>query len=96
MSIKIDSQLAMTKLNLTKEIPDRIMRRAYDFFKKTTPIRSGNARNRTRIQGNEITADYPYAERLDTGWSKQAPNGMSEPTLKEIERLVKAELRKVK
>lgn len=48
-------------------------------FKDLTPIRSGNARNRTTLKGDTIVAEYAYAERLDNGWSKQAPNGMTQP-----------------
>lgn len=51
------------------------------FFKNSTPVRSGNARSRTRTVGERITADYGYAGRLDEGWSKQAPNGMTEPSV---------------
>ena len=58
-----------------------VPKQAYDFFKSKTPIRSGNARRKTRLQGSVIKADYPYAQRLDKGWSDQAPNGMSEPTI---------------
>lgn len=49
------------------------------FFKNATPVRSGNARSRTQTVGQKITANYAYAGRLDEGWSKQAPTGMSEP-----------------
>lgn len=51
------------------------------FFKNTTPVRTGNARSRTRQVANKISADYAYAGRLDEGWSKQAPNGMSDPSV---------------
>lgn len=51
------------------------------FFKNSTPVRSGNARSRTRTVGERITADYGYAGRLDEGWSKQAPTGMTEPSV---------------
>jgi hypothetical protein len=51
------------------------------FFKNVTPVRTGNARSRTRQVANKITADYAYAGRLDEGWSKQAPTGMSEPSI---------------
>lgn len=48
-------------------------------FVKLTPIRSGNARRKTKLQGSEINADYPYAQKLDHGYSPQAPNGMTKP-----------------
>ena len=57
---------------------------AYKTFVKNTPVRSGNARRNTRLRGNTIDADYPYAQRLEEGWSKQAPKGMTEPTIEEV------------
>lgn len=53
---------------------------AYKEFVKKTPIRSGNARRNTKLEKNTIVANYPYAKRLDEGYSKQAPQGMSKPT----------------
>ena len=49
-------------------------------FVSLTPVDKGFARRNTKLRGKDvIVADYPYAERLDNGWSKQAPRGMSEP-----------------
>lgn len=49
-------------------------------FKTLTPIKTGNARRQTQLQNKRtIVADYPYAERLDNGYSKQAPQGMTKP-----------------
>jgi hypothetical protein len=56
---------------------------AYKAFVKNTPVRSGNARRNTRKSGNAIDANYAYAQRLE-GWSKQAPKGMTEPTIEEV------------
>jgi hypothetical protein len=68
--------------------PNNLAREAYDYFKRETPIRTGNARSRTRLQGNEIQADYPYAQRLDAGYSSQSPAGMSKPTEKFIQEYI--------
>ena len=72
---------------------------AYDAFKGNTPIgdpnrwksrrapknyKPGNARRKTVLRSNEIQANYPYAKRLEEGWSSQAPKGMTEPTIKEV------------
>ena len=80
---------------------DRTMRQMADLFKdlpvqahkefvKQTPKRTGNARRNTKLEGAKIVADYNYAEKLDEGYSKQNPKGMTEPTekwiLKEIDR----------
>ena len=49
-------------------------------FVSLTPVKSGNARRNTTLVGNHtIEAQYPYAQRLDHGWSKQAPIGMTKP-----------------
>jgi hypothetical protein len=77
------------RLNRVQRNLQPIAKKAYDFFKKETPIRSGNARRKTRLQGQTIKADYPYAKRLDNGWSKQAPEGMSDPTINYIQGIVK-------
>lgn len=58
---------------------------AHREFVQKTPIRSGNARRNTDLRGNEIQANYPYSVRLEKdGWSKQAPQGMSSPTIEFI------------
>ena len=57
---------------------------AYKKFVELTPEANGNAKRNTKLQGNEIVADYPYATRLEKGYSKQAPQGMSEPTIEFI------------
>jgi hypothetical protein len=66
---------------------------AYNFFRGTTPIRTGNARNNTNYtktsSGGSIRADYPYANRLNEGYSRQATNGMTKPTINEIRRMVR-------
>ena len=70
--------------------PNNLAREAYDYFKNITPIRSGNAQRSTRLQGDQIQADYPYAQRLDAGWSKQHHGvGMTKPTEKFIQEYIK-------
>ena len=66
---------------------------AYKAFVKNTPIRSGNARRKTRLQGKTINANYPYAKRLDEGYSQQAPDGMTKPTEDFIKKRVAAILK---
>lgn len=71
------------KLN---KIPDE----AYKVFVQNTPIRSGNARRNTKLQNKDtIVAKYPYAKRLDEGYSKQSPKGMIEPTMNFIRKRIK-------
>jgi len=61
---------------------EQLYKDSHQEFVKLTPIDQGNARRRTKLQGNTIVADYPYAGKLDEGSSKQAPKGMSEPFAK--------------
>lgn len=61
--------------------------------KKKTPIRSGNARrNWTRSSGKdsfEVENRVPYIERLESGYSKQAPRGITGPTVTAAKRRLK-------
>lgn len=69
---QLESQLSSVKL----------ANAAYKFFRDNTPIRSGNARRNTHLVRDTVEADYPYAQRLDNGYSPQAPAGMTKPTEK--------------
>lgn len=81
MADEINRRLKQIKSKLT---PQALTQIAYPLFKGHTPVRTGNARSHTSIRNNEIVADYPYAQRLDDGWSKQSPRGMTEPTVKDV------------
>lgn len=76
------------KFNNARALKREVMKPTFDFFVRTTPIKTGNARRSTSLNNNEIDANYPYAGKLDNGYSKQAPKGMTEPALKELTRLV--------
>lgn len=69
--------------------PRKMAKEAYKVFLKNTPIRTGNARRKTDLDENTIKADYAYATRLDEGWSKQSPDGMTKPTLDFLKDYVK-------
>lgn len=57
-----------------------------------TPVQTGNARRNTKLENNNtIHANYPYATRLDKGWSNQAPQGMTKP----FEAWVQAKMKKI-
>jgi hypothetical protein len=63
-------------------------------MKRYTPIRSGNARRNTNLQGNTVTADYPYAQRLEDNWSPQTRGqGIIAPTEAAIQREVDRRLK---
>lgn len=57
-------------------------------------VNGGNARRNTNLKGNTVTADYPYAQRLEDNWSPQTRGqGIIAPTeaaiQKEVERRLK-------
>jgi hypothetical protein len=66
-------------------------------MKANTPIarvNGGNARRNTNLRGNTVTADYPYAQRLEDNWSPQTRGrGIIAPTevaiQKEVDRRLK-------
>jgi hypothetical protein len=80
ISLKIGVDKIST--NIKKKIAqlDAVPGQAYTFFKAHTPIRTGNARSRTTLKKDTIVAAYPYAQPLDDGRSRQAPDGMTKPT----------------
>lgn len=93
MTIKFDvkGDVKTSLTNLKKAINElkQLPQETYNYFVSITPIDTGNARRSTSLSGKTIHANYPYAQRLDTGWSKQAPDGMTKPTEKFVERRVK-------
>ena len=94
MSAKItrtDSRIKLSLNTVQKELKT-IPPKAHAFFYFKTPVKSGNARSKTKLKGDVIDANYPYAGKLDKGASKQSPDGMSRPTLKYIRDLVRKTL----
>lgn len=69
--------------------PKKMAKEAFEYFRSITPVNTGNARRNTRLSGDEIQANYPYAGRLDAGSSRQAPDGMTKPTEKFIQEYIK-------
>lgn len=61
----------------------------YPVFLSHTPVRSGNAKRHTSRTEASILADYPYARRLDQGWSHKSPEGMTAPTMQAMRAYVK-------
>jgi hypothetical protein len=79
-----------------EKVAKTLPKEAYDYFVDSTPIRTGNARRSTRLRGTTIDANYAYAERLDEGYSRQAPKGMSEPTEKFLQKRIDNLIGKIK
>jgi hypothetical protein len=89
IKFSIDNKGTFNHLSNLSTIPQQLIDEAGVYFRDITPVRTGNARNNTYQGGNVIRADYPYAGRLDDGYSRQAPNGMVEPTIAFIEKRLK-------
>lgn len=82
----IENRLKEIQKTLT---PEALAKQGYPVFVKNTPIRSGYARQHTDLSGNVIEARYPYAERLNEGYSKQSPKGMTAPTIDAVRKWIK-------
>ena len=93
MPIRIKDKMSPSLKKIRQDI-DGVPESAYAFWRRTTPIRSGRARRSTRLNNNTIEARYPYAEALDSGSSKQAPQGMSKPTTDFLDREYRKRIRK--
>jgi len=91
MTVRLEKDTISPSIKKMKVALEQLPRQAYVEWVKDTPIRSGNARRKTRLNKNTIESQYPYAQRLDEGWSKQAPKGMTDPVTKFVE----AQLRKI-
>lgn len=82
LDIKITNNISPALSKMRKQL-NKLPEDAYKVFVQETPIRKGNARRNTKLKNNKktIDANYPYAQRLDEGYSKQSPKGMVEPTM---------------
>jgi hypothetical protein len=88
--IEFTAKTSLDRLKQALAQVKQLPQEAYNHFKSITPIDTGNARSRTSLKGNKtIEADYPYAKRLDEGWSRQAPRGMIKPTEEFINKRIK-------
>lgn len=94
MKFKLVNNGITSSLRRIQSELDKVPQQAYDVWVKGTPKKTGNARRSTVLKGDEIQARYAYATKLDDGWSRQAPDGMSKPTEKFIKSRLKQIMRK--
>jgi len=94
MAVKLETDLITPSLTRIDQQLRKLAADAFDIFYKNTPRRTGNARSKTRLSGSEIQANYPYAERLDAGYSPQRPEGMTKPTEKFIQQRTREIIRR--
>lgn len=90
---KVRTEKLRQKFAKARGLKKSVMQDAFEYFRKLTPIKTGNARRNTRLNNDQIQANYQYAEVLDKGrhmtpkgprGSAQAPRGMSQPTLEKF------------
>lgn len=91
MTVRLDKDTISPSIRKMKAALELLPQQAYKEWVKDTPIDTGNARRKTRLNKNTIEAQYPYAQRLDEGSSKQAPKGMSVP----VQKFVEQQMRKI-
>jgi hypothetical protein len=93
MTVRLEKDTITPSIQKMKAALALLPQQAYQVWVKQTPVRSGNARRRTRLNKNTIEAQYPYAERLDEGYSQQSPQGMSRPVSQAIEQQMRKIMR---
>ena len=82
MSVTLKVNTMTSSLKRMQKKLNQVPKEAYQEFVDETPI-----------QGKTINANYPYAKRLDEGYSNQSPDGMTKPTEAFIKKRVAAILR---
>ncbi len=95
ITLKFDIKDVEDMFNELLDMPQDVMDDAFKFYKNKTPVRSGNARSKTKLRNKNIKSEYSYASKLDEGWSKQAPQGMSEPTIDYIDDQIDKQVQKI-
>jgi hypothetical protein len=86
----MSGEITLRLKQIEKEITAEAMaKEGFKEFRKITPFRTGNAKQNTFVNGDTIQADYPYARRLDEGYSNQARDGMTKPTIAYMKEWVK-------
>jgi hypothetical protein len=96
MAMQFNMNAVSKMFEQAEKVAKTLPKEALDYFVDSTPIRSGNARRSTRLRGNTIDADYNYAERLDEGYSRQSPKGMTGPTEKFLQKRIDDLIGKIK
>jgi hypothetical protein len=93
--VKFSARVFNKRMKKLKGLPSHLVDEALEITKSNTPIASGNARRNTKKQSNKIVSDYAYADRLDNGYSKQAPQGFTKPTIEQLDDEAQKFIRKI-
>ena len=95
MGIKINAKVFDKRMKELAGLPSFLVDEALQITKENTPVASGNARNKTIKKRNKIVSDYAYAGRLNEGYSNQAPQGFTKPTIKQLDDKASKYVRKI-
>ena len=79
VSVKITNDYVTASVNEKVKRLQLLPNQGLEEFRKLTPKDTGRARRETILVKETIVADYPYAQPLNKGTSKQAPRGITEP-----------------
>lgn len=94
LKVKVTPSAKMVTNQLANAVTDAVRQISRNLFaevKRFTPVKSGRARDGWKFRKrNEfqygISNKVPYIQRLDEGYSKQAPNGIVRPAVQEVAR----------
>jgi len=95
MGIRINTTVFDKRMKELAGLPSYLVDEALKITKENTPVASGNARNKTIKKGNKIVSNYAYAGRLNEGYSKQAPQGFTQPTIEQLDDKASKYVRKI-
>lgn len=90
IEVKFDPSFVRTQRGELGKFVESVMSDFQIIAAKKTPKRTGAASRAWKEQGSGadtvVENNKPYIQRLDEGYSKQAPGGILKPTIKEIRR----------
>ncbi len=95
MGVKVNTKEVQRLFEEMLDLPKEIMATSGKYFKSITPIDKGNARRNTSTRNLTIKANYGYANDLNNGTSRQAPDGMSDPTVDFINKEFAQEIKRL-
>jgi hypothetical protein len=98
MGVSVNTKVFKKRMKNALKVPYQTMADALPVLISNTPGgSSGYARSQTKLSSNKLSidSDYPYAEALDSGSSKQAPNGFTKPTIQQLPRIVDKHIKRV-
>lgn len=92
--VKVDLTQFNRQMSKAVNALDSLPEFAQKEMRANTPIRSGNARRNTNLQGNKVVANYSYAQRLEDNASPQTQGqGIIAPTEAAIQQEVNRRLK---